>query len=89
MKFGNTGSIDNKDQSLSLRERGLKSPSATQPGAEGQSLSLRERGLKCKNAGVQRQSEEVALLARAWIEITTRLATSYGKSGRSPCESVD
>ena len=56
--------------SLSLRERGLKYTVIDTMGTACPSLSLRERGLKllCNEHALQRFY--VALLARAWIEMS-------------------
>ena len=56
--------------SLSLRERGLKCPRSSPDAAAKSSLSLRERGLKSIDVLRIKYKQLVALLARAWIEIT-------------------
>ena len=56
--------------SLSLRERGLKSEEAIWDKEKKWSLSLRERGLKLASRRNIAVACKVALLARAWIEIS-------------------
>ena len=75
--------------SLSLRERGLKCPETNRYKYASMSLSLRERGLKSFIMDVKANRYEVALLARAWIEIITADTGQRRKKCRSPCESVD
>ena len=59
-----------KNVSLSLRERGLKSQEAIRNEEKKWSLSLRERGLKLLFKDIPSDICRVALLARAWIEIS-------------------
>ena len=82
--------VDKKgNTSLSLRERGLKLTAEDKISDKNMSLSLRERGLKSPDGRVHKDVFQVALLARAWIEIA-RWSRPQGRvSSRSPCESVD
>ena len=53
------------------------------------SLSLRERGLKWLVRVYRYLHRQVALLARAWIEMSTHPKRGTPCYSRSPCESVD
>ena len=62
--------VPERHLSLSLRERGLKYRNMGIYAIHLQSLSLRERGLKSNQKRTFVLSSLVALLARAWIEIS-------------------
>ena len=82
--------VDKKgNTSLSLRERGLKLTAEDKISDKNMSLSLRERGLKSPDGRVHKDVFQVALLARAWIEINASTKGGTGQRSRSPCESVD
>ena len=76
-------------ESLSLRERGLKFYESPHDRNDDRSLSLRERGLKYLGIQTIIDNILVALLARAWIEITATDKARKKRMCRSPCESVD
>ena len=77
------------NESLPMRERGLKHSDSHIVQHHGMSLPMRERGLKLTNVGHDMAIQVVAPHAGAWIETRDMQTVQRAYPRRSPCGSVD